>query len=141
MQDIKLLNSLDNVNFGDYNDISFSNADILLIDGVALPRQGVVKILLTTQGSNKLFPGYGSTLQTILQARLDDPSVGAKIKNTIISAISYLVSTQESPIPVEQVSSLKDLQMQFISNPTKGVLVTLVLVLGDGTYLTIPIGS
>ena len=116
----------------DDNDILFANGDFVVVEGQERKFQDVVKILETAIGSNPVFETYGSALPTV--PGTVDVSINDKIRETIISAIAFLVEVETSRQLSERVAGIKLLN---IKTDTDGVtkIARLVVALQDGQYV------
>jgi len=141
MEDITLLRSKTGEFFGDFNDINYTAGDIQLLENESRIRQAIVKILLTRQGSNQVFTGYGTELQDLLKRSALDLTIQADISNTIAYGLSYLTQAETSTDPSEVIEELEALEIIYDENQKTSFVIKLVLRLVNGKKITITLGS
>lgn len=139
MIDFKFIRTADKKIFGnkDANDIQFLNGDIETISDVPYARQQVVKTLMSRLGQNAAFKGYGSDLQRLRHASLNKDAVQAVLLNTIVYALSYLRGVESSEEPNERVQTIQSIDMNFIANDPRQLVVNVTLQLESKETLTL----
>lgn len=131
MKDLALISvpNFDSPVAADDNDILFAKGDFVVVEGQERKFQDVVKILETAIGSNLVFPTYGSALPTV--PGTVDISINEKIRETIISAIAFLVEVETSRELSERISGIRQLNIKTDSDGVTKI-VRLVVALQNG---------
>lgn len=143
MSDIKFIN----INTKDrmfvlqtYNDINFaSNNDLEMVYGSDYVAQQVAKVLKTDQYSSDYFPNYGTTLSTVRQSPIGNSILESSVQDTIVSAIAYIRSLEESPRQDEQIIGLNNIviESQDIDKVAKAINVTMQVVTNSGNIVKV----
>jgi len=113
----------------DDNDIFFKDGDVVVVEGQERKFQDVVKILETAIQSNPVFPTYGSALPTV--PGTIDIGINDKIRESMISAIAFLVEVESSPVLSERIAGIRQLNIKTdVDGVTK--IARLVVALQNG---------
>lgn len=143
--DIKFINfnKQDNVfNTQTYNDIEFLiNNDIKTVYGSDYVAQEVAKVLNTDQGVTSYFPNYGTTLNTIRKTPIGDSLLENAVQETIVGAISYIRTLEESPNLNEQITGLNNITIETktVEKVNKAVNVSMDVVTASGQIVKVTI--
>lgn len=145
MSDIKFIN----VNTKDkmfvlqtYNDVNFlSNNDLEVVDGSDYIVQQVAKVIKTDQFQSDYFPNYGTTLNNLRQNPINNSVLESAIQNTIVGAISYIRTLEESPRKDEQITGLNNIivETKDIDRISKAVEVTMQVVTAEGDVVKVTV--
>lgn len=143
MSDVKFIN----INTKDrmfvlqtYNDVNFmSNNDLEMVYGSDYVAQQVAKVIKTDQYSSDYFPNYGTTLNNIRQNPVGNSLLESAVQDTIVSAIAYIRTLEESPRQDEQISGLNNIvvKAQDIDKISKAVDVTMQVVTSAGNVVKV----
>jgi len=119
------------------NDLQIGvNNDFALVSGLDETTQDVQKILLTEQGSNVLFPLYGTTMQSLIGGKVNVNVVASNIQQQITQALQILyLLTQNRTDPSEIVANLYALKTEIDSTGTN-VSSLLTVIAGNGEEIT-----
>lgn len=116
------------------NDLQIGpNNDFTLVSGLDETSQDVQKILLTEQGTNVLFPLYGTTMQGLIGGKVNVNVISSNIQQQITQALQILfLLTQNRTNPAEIVQTLYSLKTQLDTTGTNiSSLLTVIAANGD----------
>ena len=115
------------------NDLQIGpNQDFTLVNGLDETTQDVQKILLTEQGTNIIFPLYGTTLQSLIGGKIELTSISGNIQNQITTALQILyLLTQTRSNPAEIVQNLYSLSTTLQSETNVASLLTVIAASGQ----------
>jgi len=147
MSDIKFINTntIDDDNLFNrriYNDINFlPNNDLEMVYGSDYVVQQVAKVLNTDQYSSDYFPGYGTTLNELRRSPSGDSLLESAVQDTIVSAISYIRTLEESPRRDEQITGLNNIviESQDIDRVMKALDVSMEVVTAAGQVVKVTV--
>lgn len=88
-----------------YNDLEIEDYDLKVLEGPARKVQDVIKALLTQQGSNLVYPTYGTVLVNTPGQRNAD-GLDNLISETIKECMAWLQRIEESTRPDERLASV-----------------------------------
>lgn len=125
------------------NDLQIGpNNDFTLVVGLAETIQDVEKILLTEQGTNVLFPLYGTTLQSLIGNRVNPNIISSSVQEQITDALSILFQlTQNRTDPAEIVQTLYSLSTTLQGDTTISSFLTVIASSGQEITTGIQIGN
>lgn len=116
-----------------YNDLEIQDYDLATLEGPSRKVQDVIKALLTDQGSNLVYPSYGTTLsRTPGQRSTDDLNI--MVSDTIREVMGWLQQIEESTRPDERLSRVVSLTLVDGVNATEKQL-NLVVELENGELI------
>lgn len=73
------------------NDLQLNTVnDFETVSGIEKLKQDILKILLTERGTQVNFPLYGTTIQSLVGAKVNFTTVQARIKDEVIGALQVL---------------------------------------------------
>jgi hypothetical protein len=115
------------------NDLQIgSNNDFILVSGLQETTQDVLKILLTEQGANDLFPLYGTTLQSVIGNKINPNTIGGTVQQQITQALQILyLLTQNRSNPQEIVQTLYSLNTTVQNETSVSSLLTVIAASGQ----------
>jgi len=115
------------------NDLQIgSNNDFTLVSGLQETTQDVLKILLTEQGANDLFPLYGTTLQSVIGNKVNPNTIGGTVQQQITQALQILyLLTQNRSNPAEIVQTLYSLNTTVQNETSVSSLLTVIAANGQ----------
>jgi hypothetical protein len=118
------------------NDLQIGpNNDFTLVQDLAKTTQDVQKILLTEQGTNVLFPYYGTLLQSMVGEKMNPNIISGQVQDQITTALQMLyLLTQNDPNPAQVVQTLRTLTTQIQSETN--IISTLTVVAASGQEIT-----
>jgi len=118
------------------NDLQIGpNNDFTLLSDLEETTQDVQKILLTEQGANQLFPLYGTTLQSLVGARVNTNVISSTVQQQITQALQILyLLTQDRSNLSEIVQTLYSLKTTLQSGTN--VASTLTVIAANGQEIT-----
>jgi phage baseplate assembly protein W len=99
--------------------------DIQVLQGVERKTQDIVKILLTSIGSNPVYPTYGSELPNIPGKRSTD-ATNDLILESIIKALGFVQAIETSIRPDERVKRIMSLYVEPGKDPRVKIIRLLV---------------
>lgn len=145
MSDIKFINTntIDDDNLFNkriYNDVNFlSNNDLEMVYGSDYVAQQVAKVINTDQYSSDYYPSYGTTLNNLRRSPSGDSLLESAVQDTIVSAISYIRTLEESPRQDEQITGLNNIiiESQDIDRVMKAITVTMDVVTAAGQIVKV----
>ncbi|MGH7974974.1 MAG: hypothetical protein ACREBR_05585 [bacterium] len=119
------------------NDLQIgTNNDFLLVSGLAETTQDVQKILLTEQGSNTLFPLYGTILQSSIGGKININVVSSTVQEQITQALQILfLLTQNRTASAEIVQTLYALKTELDTTGTN-ISSLLTVIAANGEEIT-----
>lgn len=125
------------------NDLQIgTNQDFTLVSDLEETTQDVQKILMTEQGTNILFPLYGTTLQNLIGNKENPNTIGATVQEQITQALQILfLITQNRSNPAELVQTLHSLNTQVSGLTNISSLLTVIAANGDEITTGINIGN
>lgn len=123
MKDLKYLAVLKSTP-GAYNDIEFANGDIVPVSLEDRVRQYVAKILLTEKGLMP-YPNYGTNLGLIPNSTPYMTDLLNMVSNEVVAAVRYAILIEESTEEAEQISEIKNLDVNFQDNHVQVNLILL----------------
>ena len=109
-----------------YNDLQVGpNKDFVLISGVDKLQQDIIKILMTSRGTNTIYPAYGSLIGNSIGTKNIDQQK-ATIRNSVVEALTILqIINTSNPNLDEQLQSIDVVQVNINNNEiTVSVQVT-----------------
>jgi hypothetical protein len=115
------------------NDLQIgSNNDFTLVTGLEETQQDILKILLTEQGDNILFPLYGTTLQSVIGNKVNPNTIAGTVQQQITQALQILyLLTQNRSNPAEVVQTLYSLNTQLQNLTSVSTLLTVIAASGQ----------
>jgi hypothetical protein len=115
------------------NDLQIgTNNDFTLVSGLQETTQDVLKILLTEQGANDLFPLYGTTLQSAIGNKVNPNTIGGTVQQQITQALQILyLLTQNRSNPAEIVQTLYSLNTTIQNLTNISSLLTVIAASGQ----------
>jgi hypothetical protein len=118
------------------NDLQIgTDNDFILVSGLDETTQDVQKVLLTEQGTNQSFPLYGTTLQSLIGAKINPNVISGDVQTQIVQALQILyLLTQNRTNPAEIVQTLYSLNTQ-LANET-GIKSLLTVIAASGQEIT-----
>lgn len=143
MSDIKFINisSEEKVfTLPSYNDVNFlSNNDLEMVYGSDYVAQQVAKVTNTDQYSSNYFPNYGTTLNNLRQSPVGNSLLESAVQDTIVGAIAYIRTLEESPRQDEQIVGLNNIiiETQDIDKVLKAVKVSMQVITADGNIVKV----
>ena len=117
-----------------FNDLRIENYDLVTVDGQYRKAQDVVKILVTAQQSNPVYPLYGSTLSSIPGTRKVDEEVTDLVREAVIQCLGFVQAIETSPKTSERVLRIISLQVEDGADPRE-IIIRLVVELEDGNVI------
>lgn len=125
------------------NDLQIgTNHDFVLVSGLDETIQDVNKILLTEQGSNLLFPLYGTTLQSFIGGKINANTISGNVQQQITQALQILyLLTQNRTNPAEIVQTLYALKTEISSDINIACLLTVIAANGQEITTGVNIAS
>ena len=138
--DLKLLGTVDDINYGTYNDLVYSGGDLVVISGSKKLQQDSTKILLTEMNPNSVFPYYGSELNGI-KNETTDSTIHSTIVNCITYSFAYLKAVTASTDPSEIISQINSIDVKYDSNDPRKIYIRIELVNVSGDVLYITLGG
>lgn len=119
------------------NDLQIGpNNDFTLVSGLDETVQDVQKILLTEQGTNLLFPLYGTTMQGLIGSKINVNIIAGNIQQQITQALQILfLLTQNRTNPAEIVQTLYALKTDIDTTGTN-ISSLLTVIAGSGQEIT-----
>jgi hypothetical protein len=125
------------------NDLQIdSSNDFALVSGLSETTQDVQKILMTEQGTNVIFPLYGTTLQGLIGNKTNINSASGQIQDQITTALQILfLLTQNRANSAEIVQTLYSLQTSMQSETNISALLTVISASGQEITTGISIGN
>ena len=118
-----------------FNDIVIEDYDIVVVNGPTRKAQDVIKMLLTGQGKNLVYPTYG-TLLSRGPVQRDAASRNDLLSDSVKEAIAWLQKQETSTDPAERIKSIKSLSVSAGASPTEQQLNLVVLLENDQTVKT-----
>jgi phage baseplate assembly protein W len=140
--DIQFLGTLPGSEFtSTRNDITFTGAnDIQLAMGRDYAKQKIVKVTVTTLGSNFYFPFYGTELSDLTFQDINDPMIQNRVVNTILGALTYIETQETSASLSELISSIDNIEIiPDVTNQT--IYIRMNVTLQDNKQLQLMVGS
>jgi len=138
MKDFKFLRTKDYEFYGNLNDLNYdSNKDIEIIENSSRIKQDIVKILSTRIGENLIFDGYGSELKSLIGQNFIQTNIQTIIKNTILYAISYIDTLENSADSSERIKEIKNVQITRDKYDPRIVYIKLEIILQNNETLLI----
>lgn len=105
--------------------------DLAILDGTDRLSQDIVKILITTRGTNLLFPLYGANLQTLIGQKMDVQFLQGQILTEVKDALIILQAiNQNNPDLDQQIQTLQSIQVDLSSSTQ--ITIQLVVVTKSG---------
>jgi len=141
MKDLKILGTAENKYYGTFNDITYENGDFVMLSGASKLKQNMAKILLTREGENKVFPGYGSNLQSLINQKIDNTSVRKNIVNGIIYAFTYLNEIDDTTDLDEKIDQIKSIDVNIDPVDPRKVFIRIEVINKVGETLIITLGG
>lgn len=125
------------------NDLQIdSSNDFTLVSGLTETIQDVQKILLTEQGTNTLFPLYGTILQSLIGNKMNPNIISGSVQDQITTALQILyLLTQNRTNPAEIVQTLYSLSTTIQSETNIASLLTIIAASGQEITTGVSIGS
>jgi len=119
-----------------------SSNDFALVSDLDETTQDVQKILMTEQGTNVLFPLYGTTLQNLIGNKENPNTIGATVQEQITQALQILfLLTQNRSNPAEIVQTLHSLSTQVSGETNISSLLTVIAASGQEITTSLEIGN
>jgi phage baseplate assembly protein W len=142
MNELKVIGTEEGKYYGTYNDITYLNGDMVTITGIEKLRQNIAKILMTKQGTNNIFPGFGSQLENIVNNRvMDDPNVQKDIINAIVYAFTYLNQIDDSAETSEKIDTIKSIDISTNILDGRQLLIKINVTNQDGQDIILAFGG
>jgi len=142
MKDFKFLGSNDTKTYGNFNDISYdSNGEVALVESTAKLRQDMAKILLTDIGEHKVFQGYGSDLQSLINANVKSDTIKKQIVNSITYAFSYLNQINQSADLNEKIDTINSIDVRYAANDPRAIYIRIQATSGTNETITLTFGG
>lgn len=116
-----------------FNDLVIENHDIKTVEGPRRKTQDVVKIMITRQGENLIYPSYGALLQAVQGAR-NTVDIGEKLADGTKEAMAWLREMEESNDPSERLFRIVSLRLDNTASPNEKIL-RMVVELENGDIL------
>lgn len=115
------------------NDLQIgSNNDFTLVSGLQETTQDILKILLTEQGANTLFPLYGTILQSLIGNKMNPDIISGNVQDQITTALQILyLLTQNRSNPQEVVQTLYSLNTTVQNETSISSLLTVIAASGQ----------
>ena len=141
--DIKFINinSKDKVfTMPTYNDVNFlSNNDLEMVSNADYVAQATAKVLNTDQYRSHYFPNYGTNLNSLRVNPVGDSLLESTVQETIVGAISYIKTLEESPNPKEQITGLNNIiiETENVEKVNKAVNVSMQVVTAAGEIVKV----
>lgn len=125
------------------NDLQIgTNHDFTLVSGLQETTQDVQKILLTEQGTNDLFPLYGTILQSLIGNKVNINTITGTVQQQITQALQILyLLTQNRSNPAEIVQTLYSLNTTIQSETNIAALLTVIAASGQEITTGVNIGN
>jgi phage baseplate assembly protein W len=125
------------------NDLQIGpNNDFTLVSGLDETIQDVQKILVTEQGTNTLFPLYGTTLQNSIGQKINPNIIGSDVQQQVTQALQVLyLLTQNRTNLAEVVQTLYSLTTSVQSETSIAALLTVIAANGSEITTGVQIGN
>ena len=125
------------------NDLQIGpNNDFTLVMGLDETTQDVQKILLTEQGTNTLFPLYGTILQSLIGDKVNPTIISGSVQQQITQALQILyLLTQNRSNPAEIVQTLYSLSTKIQNETNIASLLTVIAASGQEITTAVSINS
>ena len=112
-----------------FNDLVIEDYDIKTVQGLDRKTQDVTKALMTRQGSNVVYPSYG-TPEVVGNRNVD--SVNALIRDGIMETMGFLQQIETSTDPNERLSKIVSLTVVQPLNSPEEKQINLVVQVESG---------
>ncbi len=114
----------------DLNDIVLDGNDFATVEGPERKVQDVIKMLITREGSNFVYTGYGSILSTLVGSRRD-PDFRAQIEKGIAESFGKLQRIEQSARLDERIRALKRVTLRDSPDP-RALFIVIEVELENG---------
>lgn len=125
-----------------YNDVNFlSNNDLELVYDEDYVAQQTAKVINTDQYSSDYYPNYGTSLNSLRVNPVGNSLLESAVQETIVGAVAYIRSLEESPSPSEQITGLNNiiLETKTVDKVNKAVNVSMQVVTAAGKIVKVTI--